>query len=189
MLRIAALAGLVFATSATTAEAQSSPVGAAVEAGILACSKWVLEPKTWSTNETDFANAIGLAERLRPIGGLPPGVLPEAMSAALDRFWILDAGSGNGVFVAASSSKPVCNVIGGGASDYEPEVEGLLVSPNFTALWTSHDHHLEGDMVTDTYMYATDKKAQFVVSRADQPAARTDRVQFLATLFYEIGNF
>lgn len=152
-----------------------------------ACVAWIAEPATWADDSSKFAAKAGLENRLIAIGGLPPGLLPSELVASATNFWRLDAGDGNGIFVAASDRVPICNAAGGGSSDFQPEakalVEGILAKG-----WQSKGQSTRGDMETSQFASASDGKLQLTISRAATAGARKDRVQFLATAAYQLGN-
>ena len=151
------------------------------------CVAWIAEPATWADDSSKFAAKAGLEGRLIAIGGLPPGLLPSELVASATNFWRLDAGDGNGIFVAASDRVPVCNAVGGGASDFQPEAEALAEGM-LTKGWRSKGRSTKGDMATSQFANATDGKLRLTISRAATAGARKDRVQFLATAAYQLGN-
>ena len=188
MKKAAAIIATVFGLLANPVKAETSELQAALSNGLVACQNWVLEPKTWTENDTLFAAKIGLEGKLLPMGGIPSGVLPEGLLTLATNFWRIDGGNGNGVFVVASTTNPVCNVAGGGPSDLQPEVEMLITKISQGQDWKIADSKRQDDMTTTSFKSIADSKSELVVSRASKAGDRTDRVQFLATVTFNPGN-
>jgi hypothetical protein len=186
-MRFIAVSAAVFSClAAVPAQADSGELAAAIADGLTACQEWILEPKTWTEDQQSFANNVGLQDRLVPVGGLPDGVLPSEVLNSATNFWRIDAGKGNGVFVVASSNEPVCNVAGGGPSDFQPEAEALVNRFAESSAWKLANREARADLVTSLFQLRSDSKAELMISRAANTGDRTDRVQFLATVFYQL---
>lgn len=188
MRLIAALTVASLSLASIPAKAETSQLKSAMMAGITACQMWILEPSTWAESPKNFASKAGLSEKLNKVDAVPNGIFPSQLVASSTYFWRVDAGSGNGVFVAASDTSPVCNVAGGGPSDFEPDAELLVTDIKQGRDWKSEAHKTKADMATDTFNFSADAKGQLIISRAARPGDRTDRVQFIATVLYQIRN-
>ena len=188
MKTAAAIVAVAFGLLSLPAKADTSELQAALSNGLVACQNWVLEPKTWAENDKLFAAKIGLEGKLLPMGGIPSGIFPEGLMASATNFWRIDGGNGNGVFVIASNTNPVCNVAGGGPSDLQPDAERLITKISQGQNWKIADSKRQDDMTTTFFKSIIDPKSELVVSRASKAGDRTDRVQFLATVTFNIGN-
>ena len=188
MRAAAGIATVVFGLLAHPAQAETSELQVALSSGLAACENWVLEPKTWAENDKLFAAKIGLEGKLLPMGGIPSGILPDGLMASATNFWRIDGGNGNGIFVVASSTNPVCNVAAGGPSDLQPDAEKLIAAINQGKNWKLVDSERQDGMITSFFESMTDSKSGLIVSRASKAGDRTDRVQFLATVTFNTGN-
>jgi hypothetical protein len=177
-----------FGVLAQPAHAEASELEAALSNGLKACEGWILEPNTWVESEELFAAKIGLEAKLLPIAGVPPGVLPEGLMASATNFWRIDGGNGNGVFVVASSTNPVCNVAAGGPSDLQPDVEVLINKIGNGQNWKSTKNEQYDGMTSTHFTGLVITESSLIISRASKAGDRTDRVQFLATLTFNAGN-
>ena len=188
MKTAAAIAAAAFGLLALPAKADINELQAALSNGLVACQNWILEPKTWAEDDKLFASNIGLDGKLIPMGGIPSGVLPDGLMASATNFWRIDAGNGNGVFVVASSTIPVCNVAGGGPSDFQPDAEMLVAKIGQGQDWKIANSERKDDMTTTFFKGMVYNNNELVVSRASKAGDRTDRVQFLASVTFNTGN-
>lgn len=186
MRLFASLTFVIWSWSTSLAQAQTGQLQTAMSDGVHACQEWILDPKTWAENNQLFAEKIGLGDKLIAIGGLPPGVLPNELMVQATNFWRLNGGNGNGVFVVASNINPVCNVAGGGPSDLQPAAEAIVSDFKQGKEWKEMNVKSEADMTSSHFVNEANQKAEMVISRATKAGGRTDRVQFLTTVFYKI---
>lgn len=171
---------------AAPAMADQGRLQVAIADGVSACSNWVLTPVSWVDDVGAFPLKAGLADKLVPIGGPPERVFPPEVMESATQFYRLDAGDGNGVFIASSANVPVCHVAAGGPSDFQPAAEALVQTFSEAGHWHDVKHDVSDEMVTDTFRNTRDGKATLLISRAPKPNDRTDRVQFFASVLYEL---
>ncbi len=95
---------------------------------------------------------------------------------------------GAGFVLVVSDRLPMCHITGGGDADMEPIVSSVLASSAFKARWRLIKESPAGDMVTSEYQNVRAPRFSIVISRANQPGARLDRVQVLATAVFNPPN-
>ncbi|RXR29227.1 hypothetical protein [Sphingobium fluviale] len=186
MRLFASLTFVIWSWCTSLAQAETGQLQTAMSDGVHACQKWILDPKSWAEDNQSFAYKIGLGDKLIAIGGLPIGVLPTELMSQATNFWRLNGGNGNGIFVVASNINPVCNVAGGGPSDLQPAAESIVSDFKQGKEWKEVDVKSEADMTSSNFVNKADNNAEMVISRATKAGGRTDRVQFLTTVFYKI---
>ena len=62
------------------------------------------------------------------------------------------------------------------------------MSPEFESQWERVESNSHGDMISTVFRNRQDSKFSMIISRADRPRQRLDRVQILATATYDIGD-
>lgn len=129
-----------------------------------------------------------MSDSLIPVETLAKNLLPDEVARSANHFWRIDGGDGNGVFVAASDTSPVCNVVGGGPSDFQPSAEALVSGAELKEYWKPASEKPEKDVITSRFQFKTDSRADLIITHAAKSNDRTDRVQFMATVLYNIGN-
>jgi hypothetical protein len=176
-----AAAMLVLATAPTPAQVDGPAIAAAADKAVAACERWLLEPGSWA----DDIAAFGRAQGLEPQKTVPSIALPPpAMRVALHH-WRVPLGEG-GVYVTTSDRLPVCHLSGGGPFDMQPAVVAMRRSPAFGRRWQRTGGNHDGDMVGARLVSTVDPKMSMILSHAAAAGGRTDRVQFLATVSYQI---
>ena len=180
MITAAALgSALLVAAQAVPVEPQS----AAVATSISACELWLLDPASWANDVVAF----GRDEGLQPQDTVPEVALPPSQFRIALHHWRVSIGEG-GMYVTASDRLPICHLAGGGPFDLQPPVLDVLRAPAFAGRWKVIETRRKGEMMSERYMSTKDAKLTMTVSYAAEPGQRQDRVQFIATVQYQVGE-
>ena len=189
---IAAMVGLSLAMAAVPAYAinltQRDTVGLAEQAGFDACVDWVTKPRSWYKHPDDFPKNVGFEGILHPQATLPPGLLPAELTGKQAKIWRIEVGPNSGVFVVGSYGQPLCNVVGGGTEDYQPGAIALVNDDSFLKNWNRVDANERDEVVFESWRNREIPELSVAISHAAKPGARTDRVQFLATIKLELKD-
>jgi hypothetical protein len=172
---------VLLATAPAPAQVRGQGIAVAVDTGIAACERWLLEPASWSDDIASFGRAQGL----QPQASVPSVALPPPSMRVALHHWRVPLGEG-GVYVTASHRLPACHLSGGGPFDMQPAIVALRRSPGFTRRWKRTGGGREGDMVSERFVSTVDPGLSMTLSHAAAAGGRTDRVQFLATASYQI---
>lgn len=175
-----------------SALAQDAPIGDLLRRGLdgalRGCEIWVLDPSSWLENPARFLSAVGLPGAVFETEGLPEPLLPPEPFRKGNRYWRINAGADAGYALVVSRDIPMCHITGGGGADFQPTVEGVAASSDFSKRWErTGEEHRDG-MVSTLYRLREEPKLSLVLSRADAPNARRDRVQVIATATYDLGR-
>lgn len=180
------LALFAAAIALSAAAPASSPLEQGFAGALKGCEEWVLNPASWANGTKPFVEAIGLGESMVLIDAVPDVALPPQKMRAANHSWRINTTTDAGYFLVVSDVLPMCHITGGGQADLQPAVEHVLTSPSFAERWEKIEVVSTGDMVSTHYRHRKFREFEIVVSRAESPGLRTDRVQLLATAGLEL---
>ena len=172
--------------SALLVAAEAAPIepqSAAVATAISACERWLLDPASLANDVAAF----GRDEGLQPPDTVPEAALLPSQFRISLHHWRVSIGEG-GVYVSASDRLPICHLAGGGPFDLQPSVLGVLRSSAFVERWKVIETQRKSEMISERYVSTEDTKLAMTVSYAFKPGERQDRVQFIATVQYQVGE-
>lgn len=170
--------------SAPVANAQS-----ALEQGfagaLRGCEEWILNPDSWVNGPAPFIAAVGLGDKMGLVAEVGAESLPPPTLRRGNHFWRINSTDTAGYVLVVSDEFPMCHITGGGDVDLQPVVEAVLSTADFASRWEVVQQSEHSDMATSTLRNRTDPSLSAVVSRANRPGERLDRVQILVTATYE----
>lgn len=180
---------LTLALAASPAPTKAQPILEQGFSGALkGCEEWVLNPASWTDGTAPFIRTVGLGEAMGEVSTIPDVAQQPPTMRQNNHYWRINSTVGAGYFLVVSDTLPMCHITGGGQDDFQPIVEGILASPAFTARWEKVEEISQGDLVSTRYRSRKDPKLGIVISRANKPGQRTDRVQVLATASFDLGK-
>lgn len=180
---IAALA----ACSAPVANAQSA-LEQGFSGALRGCEDWILNPESWINGPAPFMSAVGLGDKMGLVAQVDEASLPPPPLRRGNRYWRINSTDAAGYVLVVSDQMPMCHITGGGNVDLQPVVETVLTSAEFASSWETVERAERGNMATTSFRNRTDPSLSAVISRANGPGARLDRVQVLVTATYETQN-
>lgn len=148
------------------------------------CEEWVLNPGSWIDGVEPFVSAVGLGNKMGLVAQVDEASLPPVPLRRANHYWRINSTETAGYVLVVSDEMPMCHITGGGSLDLQPSVEAVLASKEFGARWEATERSEAGDMTSTFYRNRTDPSLTVVISRADAPGARLDRVQVLVTGTY-----
>ena len=154
---------------------------------VAACESWILEPATWADHVNEFPKRAGLAGRLELQNAIPDVALPPPQLRQALHSWRVPVGSG-GFFLTVSDQLPFCHIAGGGPDDFEPGAEAALKSMLAGNRWLKTKDTRQADLLSTELVSSRSKRLTMILTRAASAKLRTDRVQVIATLQYDIGE-
>ncbi|RZI58037.1 MAG: hypothetical protein EOP94_03420 [Zymomonas sp.] len=179
---------LAISGSASAQEPFADPLRSGLEGALRGCEIWVLDPSSWLDDPARFLAAIDLGGAVFETESLPEPLLPPELFRRSNRYWRINAGPNEGYALVVSSDIPMCHITGGGGVDFQPVTEAVAASPQFLKRWERlGDEHRDG-MISTFFRLREERKLSLVVSRADAPGGRRDRVQVTATATYDLGR-
>ncbi|WP_226635966.1 hypothetical protein [Novosphingobium profundi] len=146
-----------------------------------ACRLWVLHPDTWAAGPEPFLKDVGLGDAMGQVRSIAEVNQPPAAWREGNVYWRINSSPDAGYVLVVSHRMPICQVTGGGDADLQPSVGEVLASPEFAEVWREVDEATRGDMVSTTFVSREEPDFTMVLSRADAPGARRDRVQVIAS--------
>ncbi|WP_137679461.1 hypothetical protein [Aurantiacibacter suaedae] len=179
-----ALAGLA---AAVPANAQSD-LEKGLAAALRGCEEWVLNPASWAEGLEPFLSAVGLGDQMGLVERVDEAALPPRELRAGNHYWRINSTVNAGYILVVSDQIPMCHITGGGGSDLQPVVETLLDSADFQSRWEEIEENSRGEMASTLYRSREDPAFSMVVSRANGPGQRLDRVQVLASAMFSMGG-
>lgn len=182
----------------TPAYAQEADVGVEIQAqdaledgfmgALRGCEEWVLTPSSWANGFEPFVEAVGLGNTMGKVASVAEEALPPEAYRAANHYWRINSTPVAGFILVVSDRIPFCHITGGGGEDLQPIVEAVLASQEFLDRWEIGEDLLDGDKITTTYINVEAPKMWMVVSRANGPGQRRDRVQVLASGQFDLGE-
>ncbi|HKP79977.1 MAG TPA: hypothetical protein VJU34_12715 [Phenylobacterium sp.] len=178
--------------AATAALLIASPVRAESElergfAGALrGCEEWVLNPKSWANGIEPFVSAVGLGDKMGLVKNVDEAALPPKVIRVANHYWRINSTNGAGFILVVSDRLPMCHITGGGDVDLQPTINAVLAAPGFASRWKQVSQASQGEMLTTVYRNREEPAFSLVVSRAEKPGQRLDRVQVLATATFAV---
>lgn len=151
------------------------------------CEEWILNPKTWTDTLQPFVDAVALGDTMGLVDTIPDVAQPPAAMRSGNVYWRINSTLDAGYFLVVSYNLPICHISGGGQQDLQPVVERVLASDDFRARWDELEKQGRDGITMTTFRNRNEPKLEIVISRADKPGERRDRVQVLATGQFEIG--
>lgn len=158
------------------------------EGALRGCEEWVLNPKTWVDGPGPFIATVGLGSQMGLVDRVEDVNLPPPTLRVANHYWRINSAAGAGFILIVSDRLPMCHITGGGDTDMQPAISSVLSSSTFTGRWKLIKESSTGDMVTTQYRSVEESKFSIVISRADKPGGRLDRVQVLATAVFNTGK-
>ncbi len=174
-----ALAGPVYAQS-------NLEVG--FSGAVRGCEEWILNPASWIDGMDPFISATGLGRQMGLVESVNEASLPPRELRVANRYWRINSAKEAGYILVVSDRLPMCHITGGGGVDLQPVVKAVLNSERFQSRWEKLEESLQGEMVTTTYKNREEPALSMVISHADQPGQRIDRVQVIATATIKLGE-
>ena len=171
--------------------ALATPVRAQTElqegfAGALkGCEEWVLNPSSWATGIGPFVSAVGLGDRMAAVEKVDDAALPPPQLRRANHYWRINSTRGAGYVLVVSDRLPMCHITGGGDTDLQPIVQSVLGSSGFKAKWQRVNDGARDGMISTEFRSREDPRFSIVISRANAPGQRLDRVQVLATAVFD----
>jgi hypothetical protein len=186
-MRLALCSAVTTLLIVAPAEAES-PLEQGFAATFRGCEAWVLDPKTWASGMGPFVSAVGLGEQMGLVAQVDEASLPPQELRVANHYWRINSTPGAGFVLVVSDRLPMCHITGGGDTDLQPAVEAVLGGKAFAARWVKTGEHVRGEMKMTEYRSREDAAFSLLVSRADQPGQRLDRVQVIATATYKLSK-
>mgnify|MGYP000106121757 CR=1 FL=1 len=181
---IIALAALVVAVPANA----QSDLEKGFAGALRGCEEWVLNPASWADGLGPFVSAVGLGDKMGLVDSVNEAVLPPRELRVANHYLRINSTADAGYILVVSDQLPMCHITGGGGSDLQPVVESVLESADFQSRWEETEKNAQGDMVSTTYRSREEPAFSIVISRADEPGQRLDRVQVLATAMIDLDR-
>lgn len=153
---------------------------------LLGCEEWVLNPASWAEGTAPFAATVGLGDKMGLVNQIDEAALPPKEMRAGNHFWRINSTQTAGYILVVSDKLPMCHITGGGNSDLQPAVEFVIASSNFASHWEPIADLSKGDMKSTQFRSREAPSFTMVISRANSPNQRLDRIQVLATATYKL---
>lgn len=151
---------------------------------IRGCEERVLNPASWAKGAGPFVSAVGLGDKMGLVDSVNEATLSPTELRLGNRYWRINPTQGAGYILIVSDQIPMCHITGGGDTDLQPVIEAILASTEFGKHWEKISDQSKGDMTSTQFRSRQDPSFSMVVSRANKPGERLDRVQVLATATY-----
>ena len=152
------------------------------------CEEWVLNPNSWINGPAPFIATVGLGERMGVVDHVDEASLPPVPLRRGNHYWRINSTTTAGYVLVVSDQMPMCHITGGGGVDLQPTVEAVLASDEFADRWEVVESSEADNMVSTAVRNRTDPSLSAIISRANAPGARLDRVQVLVTATYSNGS-
>jgi hypothetical protein len=178
---------LVGLSAAVPANAQSD-LENGLAGALRGCEEWVLNPASWAEGVEPFISTVGLGDQMGLVETVDEAALPPRELRAANHYWRINSSADAGYILVVSDQLPMCHITGGGGSDLQPIVETLLETADFQSRWEEVEENSRGEMVSTLYRNREDPAFSLVISRADGPGQRLDRVQVLASAMFDMGG-
>jgi len=161
--------------------AQSEDLEVGFSGAVRGCEEWVLNPTSWIDGMDPFISATGLGRQIRRVKSVNEASLPPKELRVANHYWRINSTKESGYVLVVSDQLPMCHITGGGGVDLQPVVKAVLNSERFLNRWEKLEESSQGEMVTTIYKNREEPALSMVISYADQPGQRIDRVQVMAT--------
>ncbi len=181
---VATIAALAIAVPAYA----QSPLEDGFAGALRGCEEWVLNPASWAEGMEPFVLAVGLGDRMGRVASVNEASLPPRELRIANHYWRINSTEQAGYVLVVSDQLPMCHITGGGGNDLQPLIESVLNSDEFRSHWEKLRDDARDDMVSTTYRNREEPSFSVVVSRANTPGQRLDRVQVVATAMFDIGG-
>ena len=175
------------ACSAPAAHAQSA-LEQGFSGALRGCEEWILNPESWIDGLAPFMSTVGLGDRMGLVPQVDEASLPPPPLRGGNHYWRINSTETAGYVLVVSDQMPMCHITGGGNVDLQPIVEAVLASAEFARHWEKFERTDQGDMAMTSFRNRTDPSLSAVISRANRPGGRFDRVQVVVTAKYETQN-
>jgi len=174
----------------TTASATAAPTELenGFEGALRGCEQWILDPASWANDPGTFAERLGLGNKAGWVNSVDEAALPPQNLRVANHYLRINATIDAGFIIVVSDRIPFCHITGGGGSDMQPVVEAVLASDAFLSRWQKLDDQLQGEMASSIYQNRAAPHFSIIISRAQMPDQRRDRVQVVATALYELDD-
>lgn len=184
---LAAAISLAISGSALAQDGMADdPLRRGLEGALRGCEIWVLDPSSWIDDPARFLAAVDLGKGVFETGSLPEPLMPPEPFRRGNRFWRINVGPEDGYALVVSRDVPMCHITGGGGIDFQPAAEAVAASPEFSRRWERTGEERRDGIVSTFLRSREEPKFTLVLSRADAPGARRDRVQVIATATYDL---
>lgn len=179
------IAAGVMIAACSTASAESE-LKKGFEGALIGCEEWVLNPASWASGAEPFLETVGLGDKMGLVAEVDEAALPPPALREANHYWRINSTNDSGYILVVSDRLPMCHISGGGAEDLQPVIVDVLASDSFKARWTEVSSDRMGEMKTGQYRSIEEPAFFITISHAAEPGQRTDRVQLLATAFYQM---
>ena len=145
------------------------------------CEEWVLNPASWADGADPFVAAVGLRDKMGLVASVDDAALPPRDLRVANHYWRINSTANAGYILVVSDQLPMCHITGGGGIDLQPAIEAVLASSDFQSRWEKVSDKSQNDMASTAYRSREEPSFTVVVSRANKPGQRLDRVQVLVS--------
>jgi len=179
-----AFVGLAVAVPASTQSALEEGFSGAIRG----CEEWVLNPASWAEGIEPFVSTVDLGDQMGLVASVNEAALPPRDLRVANHYWRINSTQEAGYILVVSDQLPMCHITGGGGSDLQPFVEAVLGGESFLGRWEKLGDETQSDMISTTYRSREEPGFSMVVSRAQEPGQRLDRVQVIATALIDFSE-
>lgn len=173
--------------AAWPAQAQEAEV-AGLTGALRGCEEWVLNPASWMDGPAPFKAAVGLGDRMDLVAQIDPASLPPPALRQANHYWRINSTPTTGYVLVVSDQLPICHISGGGDVDFQPIVEAVLSTSDFSSRWEQISVEDRDELRSTVFRSRVDPKFSATVTRAQSEGARRDRAQVLVTAIREFEN-
>ena len=147
-----------------------------------------MNPDSWINGPAPFVATVGLGESMGMVDQVDEASLPPVPLRRGNHYWRINSTETAGYVLVVSDQIPVCHITGGGGVDLQPTVEAVLASDEFADRWEVVERSEADDIVSTAVRNRTNPSLSAIISRANAPGARLDRVQVLVTATFSYGS-
>ena len=146
----------------------------------------MLNPASWVDGIDPFLSTVGLGSKMGLVDKIDDALLPPKSLRVGNHYWRINSTLEAGYILVVSDRLPICHITGGGNADLQPVVQAVIASPEFASHWEAIEDVSRDDMASTRFRNRKEQSFSILISRANLPGQRTDRVQLLATATYEV---
>src|SRR5690606_33007337 len=143
---------------------------------------------SWAEGIEPFVSTVGLGDQMGLVETVEEAALPPEQLRTANHYWRINSTADAGYILVVSDQLPMCHITGGGGSDLQPVVETVLESADFRSRWEEVERSSHGEMVATRYRNREEPAFSILISRADGPGQRLDRVQVLASALFDMDR-
>lgn len=158
----------------------------ALRAAIEACEAWIFDPATWATGIDHFTEKAKLTGRLERREGVPEFALPPVEWRRGNHYWYAKGRSGEGYYVTVSDLSPTCHIAGFSPHDLYADIMAEFDGTAFLSKWQLVSTVENGTIHTNNYSSGANQQFNMIASWANAAGGPTDRIQFIASMQFQI---